>query len=79
MPAALLPSSRPQGSETRHEIFDSLRRWMGSLTLTEEPPAEHTLAGMDAGGVKQALSAWHGPQRALVANDEVAGSVARAP
>jgi predicted TIM-barrel fold metal-dependent hydrolase len=64
----------------QHEMFESLRRWTGSLTLTEEPPVEHTLAAMDAGGVEQALlSAWHGPQGALISNDEVAAFVARAP
>ncbi|HZD01026.1 MAG TPA: amidohydrolase family protein [Actinomycetes bacterium] len=61
-------------------MFESLRRWTGSKTLTEEPPVEDTLAAMDAGGVEQALlSAWHGPQGALIANDEVATFVARAP
>jgi hypothetical protein len=64
----------------RHEMFDSLRRWTGGEALTEELPVELTLAAMDAGGVEQALiSAWHGPQGALISNDEVAAVVAAAP
>jgi hypothetical protein len=39
-----------------------------------------TLDALDAAGVDEALiSAWHGPDGALVTNDEVAGWVAEAP
>lgn len=41
-------------------------------------PLSATLAALDAAGVQQALlSAWAGPQGALIANDEVADAVAR--
>lgn len=64
----------------QHEMFESLRRWTGSLALTEEPPVDLTVAAMDAGGVDLALiSAWHGPQGALITNDEVAAFVSQAP
>lgn len=64
----------------QHEMFESLRKWLGSAVPTEEPAVDLTLALMDAGGVGQALiSAWHGPEGALISNDEVAGFVAQAP
>jgi uncharacterized protein len=64
----------------QHEMFEPLRRWTGMPAPAEEPPVELTLAAMDAGGVDQALiTAWHGPQGALISNDEVATFVAQAP
>jgi predicted TIM-barrel fold metal-dependent hydrolase len=56
-------------------MFDSLRRWMGSGSIVEIP-LEFTLAAMEAGGVGMGLlAAWHGPQGALISNEEVAGWV----
>ncbi len=69
---------------TRHflqdEMFASLLRWTGTEVPEEELPADMTLAAMDAAGVEVALlSAWHGPQGALIPNDEVARMVAAHP
>ncbi|MGE4429036.1 MAG: amidohydrolase family protein [Solirubrobacteraceae bacterium] len=63
-----------------HDMLGSLRRWTGLEVPDEEPPIEQSLAAMDAGGVDIGLlSAWHGPEGALVSNDEVAGWVAAHP
>src|SRR5690349_3368884 len=57
----------------RHEMFASLRRWIGDSPADEELPVEATVAAMDTGGVDFALiSAWYGPEGALISNDEVA-------
>ncbi|GAA3959796.1 amidohydrolase family protein [Actinomadura viridis] len=64
----------------RHEMLDSLWRWTGQKPPEEEVPVETTVAAMDAGGVGLGLiSAWYGPEGALVSNDEVARFVAAAP
>lgn len=64
----------------QHEMFASLRRWTGADLLTEELPVDLTIAAMDAGGVDVSLiSAWYGPEGALISNDEVAAFVAHAP
>lgn len=61
-------------------FLESLRRWVGGTIPEAEPPLSMTLEAMDAGGVVHSLlSAWHGPQGALISNDEVAGWVAQAP
>ncbi len=63
-----------------HPMFESLRRWTGMETLTEEIPLEFTIAAMDQGGVEKGLvSAWCGPRGELISNDEVAGFVRRFP
>ncbi len=60
----------------QYEMFDSLRRWTGKPTPTEELPIQATLASMDAGGVSFGmLSAWHAPEGALIQNDDVAALV----
>jgi len=70
----------PTAALLRHEMFDSLRRWTGSLEDVEPPPIEATLEQMDRGGVAFGiLSAWHGPQGVLVGNDAVAGWVRAHP
>jgi len=59
------------------DMFASLRRWTGGEIPEGELPVEATLAAMDAAGVEMGvLCAWHGPQGALISNDEVAGFVA---
>jgi predicted TIM-barrel fold metal-dependent hydrolase len=59
-------------------FFDSLKRWTG-LAVTSIPVAS-TLDAMDAAGVTRALiSAWEGPQGALISNDEVLQVVRRYP
>jgi predicted TIM-barrel fold metal-dependent hydrolase len=61
----------------QHDMFDSLRAWQGTTLPTAQPAVADTLAAMDAGGVDAALiCAWHGPEGALVSNDEVAQFVA---
>lgn len=57
----------------RHDMFASLRRWMGAEVPDEEPPIELTVAAMDEAGVDVGLvSAWCGPGGEMISNDEVA-------
>ncbi len=61
-------------------MFESLRRWTGGTIPKTEIPLELTLKVMEAAGVDRALvSAWHGPQGALISNDEVAACVKQSP
>lgn len=71
----------PTLRHSNHEVFDSLRRWMGMESgFTEALPLELTIEAMDAGGVDIGLTAaWYGPEGSLIDNDEVAGFVARYP
>jgi len=63
-----------------HDMFASLRRWMGVEEIPDAIPIELTLGALDAAGVTRAMiTAWHGPEGALISNDEVAGFVAAAP
>lgn len=63
-----------------NDMFASLRRWTGLSEIPDSIPIDFTLAALDAAGVHQALvSAWHGPQGALISNDEVASMVSAAP
>jgi predicted TIM-barrel fold metal-dependent hydrolase len=64
----------------RSEMFASLRRWTGEQIPEDEIPIDASVAAMDAGGVGLGLlSAWHGPEGALISNDEVAAWVAAHP
>lgn len=64
----------------RHPMFASLRRWMGVEEVPDEIPFDMTLAALDGAGVDRAvITAWHGPEGALVSNDEVAAWVAAHP
>ena len=50
----------------RDPMFESLRRWTGTLEVSDEIPIEMTVAALDAAGVERALTcAWYGPQGAL--------------
>src|SRR5688500_6611102 len=61
-------------------MFASLRRWMKLEVVPDAFPPELTLAALDAAGVQLALvSAWYGPQGALLSNDEVAALVRAHP
>jgi predicted TIM-barrel fold metal-dependent hydrolase len=63
-----------------HPMFDSLRRWTGQNMAVPDVPLAVTVAALEAGGVRTALlSAWYGPQGALISNDEVAGWVRERP
>jgi uncharacterized protein len=55
------------------DMFSSLRRWTGGEIPEGELPVDATVAALDAAGVELGvLCAWHGPQGALISNDEVA-------
>ncbi|MCA9604373.1 MAG: amidohydrolase [Myxococcales bacterium] len=63
-----------------HDMFASLRRWMGLTEIPASIPIELTIGALEAAGVTRALvSAWHGPGGALISNDEVAAQVAARP
>ncbi len=51
-------------------FFDSLKRWAGQ-NFSDISDAMTRQAMQDAGVSKALLSAWHGPQGALISNDEV--------
>ncbi len=56
-------------------MFDAIKRWTGAA-VPEELPPELTVAAMEGSGVSRALlSAWSGPEGALIENDEVAAIV----
>jgi predicted TIM-barrel fold metal-dependent hydrolase len=64
----------------RHDMFASLRRWTGGEIPAGELPLSITTDALDAAGVDVALlSAWHGPEGAMISNDEVAGWITQAP
>ncbi len=70
----------PTPGFVRHEMFASLRRWMGAGDEPPEIPLGFTLGALQAAGVDRALvTAWVGPQGALISNDEVASFVRAAP
>jgi predicted TIM-barrel fold metal-dependent hydrolase len=71
----------PTLRHSNHEMFDSLRRWMGiEGTLTEAIPLDLTIASMDEAGVALGLTcAWYGPEGSLISNEEVARFVAEQP
>ena len=63
-----------------HPIFESLRRWMKIERAETDIPVEMTLGAMDAAGVERGLlSAWYGPEGALISNEEVLGLVRAHP
>jgi len=63
-----------------HEMFASLRRWMGLTEIPETIPLGLTVSAMESAGVTRALlSAWWGPEGALISNEEVATCVAERP
>lgn len=70
----------PTATFLRDPMFESLRRWMGGTEIPSELPLAMTVAALRAAGVDRALvTAWHGPQGALISNDEVAAFVRAAP
>ena len=62
-------------------MFASLRRWNrqeGELP-TQELPVSVTLAAMESANIdKMLISAWYGPDKVLISNDEVADFTAQA-
>lgn len=70
----------PTPAFLKQEMFASLLRWMGVTELPDEVPLDFTLGALESAGVQRALvCAWHGPQGALISNDEVASFVRAAP
>lgn len=70
----------PTGPMIGHPMFAALRRWMHMDEPPDEIPLELTIDALDAAGVGKALvTAWWGPDGALISNDEVAAFVAAAP
>lgn len=60
--------------------LEPLLRWTGRPGETLVPSPASTLAAMDEADVEIALlSAWHGPEGALISNEEVAADIAEAP
>ena len=70
----------PTLRHANHEMFDSLRRWVGVETFEAALPLEATIEALDAGGVAVGLTAaWYGPEGDLISNDDVASFVDRYP
>jgi len=58
----------------------TLARWTGREGQAFVPSVDSTLAAMDGAGVDMMLlSAWYGPEGALISNEEVAAQVDAAP
>jgi predicted TIM-barrel fold metal-dependent hydrolase len=63
-----------------HPMFTSIWRWIGMKEVPRELPLEVTLGALDRAGVGRALiSAWVGPDGALISNDEVAAFIRARP
>lgn len=70
----------PTEAFLRHPMFQSIWRWTSVTEVPKEIPLASTLAALQAAGIARALvSAWHGPEGALIANDQVASLVRSAP
>jgi len=64
----------------REPWLKTLLRWTGNAGDAFLPTVEKTLAAMDKAGVEVSLlSAWHGPQGALISNEEVSAQIDAAP
>ncbi len=70
----------PTLRHSQHEMFDSLRRWLGAEMPRAALPLDVTIRAMDEGGVAAGLTAaWYGPAGDLINNDEVADYVGQYP
>lgn len=70
----------PSPKFLRHPMFASLRRWSGADDVPDELPLALTVHALASAGVTRALlSAWWGPDGALISNDEVAAAVVAHP
>lgn len=73
-------AQHPTMRHANDPLFETLRRWTRMPPLTQELPLALTLGAMQASGIdKTLLTAWVGPGREMISNDEVAGFVAEAP
>lgn len=62
------------------EWLEPLLRWTGRSGEQAAVTVDEALAAMDEADVEIALlSAWHGPEGALISNQEVAAQIAQAP
>lgn len=63
-----------------HDMFASLRRWLRMTVVPERIDPAFTVDAMDAAGVRVGVvTAWYGPEGALLSNDEVAAFVRAYP
>jgi predicted TIM-barrel fold metal-dependent hydrolase len=70
----------PNPAFLKHDMFESILRWMNITEIPEELPVEFTLGAMDAGQVDRGiLTAWVAPEGTLISNDDVAKLVAAHP
>lgn len=72
----------PTSAFLRHPMFASLNRWRGVDTswIPDEIPDEFTLGALEMAGIQRALvSAWWGPEGAMLSNDHVARLVRAHP
>lgn len=73
-------AQHPTMRHANDPMFDSLRRWTRTPPLAQELPVAVTVGAMNQAGLtKTLISAWAGPGKVLISNDEVAGFVAQAP
>lgn len=71
-------AQHPTLRHSQDPMFESLRRWIKTPAPSTDVPVAATVRAMREGGVDCALiSAWVGPQGALISNDEVAAFVAQ--
>ncbi len=65
-------AQHPTLRHAQDPIFASLQRWTKSEMPTEQLPLRATIDAMDEAGVSQSLiSAWIGPGKVMISNDEV--------
>lgn len=70
----------PTPAFMREPWLASLLRWTGQADDPPVPTPQDLIAEMDAAGVSMSLiSAWRGPQGALISNDEVETVIEAAP
>jgi len=70
----------PSSAFIAHDMFASLRRWMGLTEIPDRIDPQLTLGALEYAGVDHALvTAWWGPTGELLSNDEVAAVVQLAP
>ncbi len=63
-----------------HDMFASLRRWAREDIPKDDIPIAATVGALDAAGIEIGiLSAWHGPDGPMIANEDVAGWIEEHP
>lgn len=70
----------PPAAFLNDPMFGSLRRWRKDGDVYPDIPLELTVSALDAAGVDRAvLCAWHGPEGAMISNEEVSACLDRFP